>query len=88
MKLVKNLLVVAIAIFAISCESHKSEHSMGENAKLSHVKVDNKLDPVCGMETSTHLGDTLTYQARLYGFCSSKCKGEFSKNPSQYLDKK
>lgn len=82
----KRLILISSVVFlTIACEK-KSD--MLENANnLSNVKVENQLDPVCEMETSKHLGDTLTYKSKLYGFCSSKCKTDFEKNPQKYLNK-
>jgi len=48
------------------------------------VKVDNKKDPVCGMPTKADVGDTLTYNGKLIGFCSKECKADFQKNPTKY----
>jgi len=32
------------------------------------------------------IGDTATYEGKIYGFCSSGCKDEFLKTPTQYLN--
>ena len=51
------------------------------------VKVDNRLDPVCEMETAGHLSDTIHYNGKIYGFCSAGCKETFAKTPEQFLSK-
>ncbi len=52
------------------------------------VKVVNKKDPICGMNTAQFLTDTAIYQKKIYGFCSKSCKVEFKKNPKKYVKKK
>jgi YHS domain-containing protein len=50
------------------------------------VKPKNKdrLDPVCGMESSYDLF-VFDYQGKNYYFCSEYCKQQFQKNPTAYL---
>ncbi|MGM5630526.1 YHS domain-containing protein [Apibacter raozihei] len=82
-----NKLIGAIVIaFLVSCQPSEKKHE-GGSVKLSDVKVVNELDPVCEMSTSEHLKDTLTYQGKLYGFCSENCKEEFKANPEKFLNK-
>jgi len=80
----KLFLLTILTIFAVSCES-KNEAKMGGGAVLPNVKVVNDQDPICGMSTSVHMKDTLTYGGKLYGFCSTKCKEEFKKDPQKYV---
>src|ERR1700712_1535994 len=48
-----------------------------------------KKDLVCGMEMKDGgIADTAVYQSKVYGFCSSECKGEFKKDPAKYLTQK
>jgi len=54
----------------------------------SNIKVDNTKDPVCGMSITTHIADTLKYNNKIYGFCSSACKAMFKENPEMYLNTK
>jgi YHS domain-containing protein len=86
-KVMKFLLLTGLIFSVVACESGKKEHSGGD-AISADVKVVNELDPVCEMPTSGHLKDTLTYEGKLYGFCSSNCKEEFKKNPDILLKKK
>jgi putative intracellular protease/amidase len=37
------------------------------------IKVDNKKDPVCGMQTTADVRDTVHYKGNVYGFCSKLC---------------
>lgn len=83
--------ILAITLF--SCEESKkemevkvAEQHMNPMHKLQ-VKVDNALDPVCEMATADHLSDTIHYQGKVYGFCSTICKEEFGKNPDEFLTK-
>lgn len=84
-----KILFLSIIVLSsiISCNSNEKDNVMPNNDKevLSNVKVINKLDPVCQMPTSKHLKDTLTYDGKLYGFCSSNCKEEFKANPKNFI---
>ncbi|SMC50419.1 YHS domain-containing protein [Moheibacter sediminis] len=93
----KTITIITTAIIATSIFSCKEkqeqievknadEHIMHASQNLD-VKVDNKIDPICEMETAGHVSDTIHYDGKIYGFCSSGCKEEFSKNPQQYLSK-
>lgn len=93
----KTALLIVMTIFIItSCDNkkdqenveihHADEHQMHAAHKLD-VKVDNKIDPICNMNTDEHLSDTIHYNNKVYGFCSTSCKEEFSKNPESYLEK-
>jgi YHS domain-containing protein len=82
-KVVKFLLIIGCVSLVITCKSH----SKGE-AILTDVKVVNELDPVCKMTTSEHLKDTLMYEGKLYGFCSSNCKEEFKEDPKKFMKEK
>ncbi len=53
--------------------------------KIAGIAFANKQDYVCGMPVTAGVEDTVTYKGKLYGFCSVECKGEFLKNPAQYL---
>ncbi len=91
----KTILAVFILSFAAiySCnqkkeiEIQKADEQMIHAAHGLDVEVDNKIDPVCGMETAGHVSDTIHYAGKVYGFCSSGCKEEFAKSPEQYLSK-
>ena len=46
-------------------------------------------DYVCEMTLEKGaIGDTASYQDKIYGFCSKECKTEFLKDPQSYLTKK
>lgn len=53
--------------------------------KKINTKIINEKDPICGMKTADYLKDTLAYNKKIYGFCSTYCKLEFKKNPQKYL---
>lgn len=86
----KNIKFIALNIIVMmwmtSCE-FKNNKDISKEEILSNVKVVNEVDPVCRMSTHENLKDTLNYQGKLYGFCSSHCKEEFKKNPGKYLSK-
>lgn len=93
----KTITIITTAILAMvifSCkESSKEMEVKKADDKMIHaahnldVKVDNKIDPICEMETEGHVSDTIHYEGKIYGFCSSGCKEEFAKNPEIYLKK-
>lgn len=96
MKKITILAITILSIFSISCgekKEHKELEVKTANDEVMHaahnldVKVDNKIDPICEMETKGHVSDTIHYEGKVYGFCSSGCKEEFAKDPSQYLSK-
>lgn len=93
MKKTAILIGLVLAFAIVSCnekketEIHKADDHMMQAASSLNVKVDNKTDPVCGMETDGHVSDTIQYEGKVYGFCSTGCKEEFVKNPQEYLPK-
>ena len=52
--------------------------------KLAEGMLVSKNDTMCGMEIGNEPGDTLTYDGKLFGFCSSGCKDAFK---TQYVKK-
>lgn len=54
---------------------------------FKNMKFDNAKDFVCGMPIKAGIADTVHYNGKLYGFCSTGCKDEFKKNPLAYLSK-
>jgi len=93
MKTTKILAAFTLTFFVVSCsekkeiEINQADEQMVHEANGLDVEVDNKFDPICGMEAAEHVSDTIHYEGKVYGFCSSGCKEEFAKNPAQYLDK-
>lgn len=93
MKITTILAITIFSMFSISCAEKKEIEVKKADDKIMHaahnldVKVDNKIDPICEMETVGHVSDTIHYGDKVYGFCSSGCKEEFAKNPEQYLSK-
>ncbi len=96
MKKITILTIAILSIVSISCgekQEHKEIEVKSANDEVMHaahnldIKVDNKIDPICEMETEGHVSDTIHYQGKVYGFCSSGCKEEFAKSPEQYISK-
>lgn len=99
MKTIKYLSVIAIfSFFIFSCSKENKndvevhvvdetqmQHHMNAGEKLN-VEVVNELDPICGMDNATHLKDTINYEGKTYGFCSTMCKEKFLENPTQYIN--
>ncbi|MDR2122969.1 MAG: YHS domain-containing protein [Flavobacteriaceae bacterium] len=86
-KTIKFLLLGGLVFVAAACESGGKNHS-SHGTLLADVKVVNEVDPICGMSVSEHLKDTLTYEKKLYGFCSSNCKEKFKENPKNFVREK
>ncbi|WP_353164781.1 YHS domain-containing protein [Empedobacter brevis] len=96
MKNLKHIFVLTILGFTFSsCHKEQPKQDVFEVKHVSHeemktvkkldVAVVNEVDPICGMKTADHLSDTVTYQGKIYGFCSAMCKEEFLKNPEKHL---
>lgn len=89
----KSTILVVTLLTLFSCgkkEEMKIHQATEKQIHATHaldVKVDNRLDPVCEMETAGHLSDTIQFQGKIYGFCSTGCKETFAKNPEQFLSK-
>ncbi|MDF2552076.1 MAG: ATPase [Chryseobacterium sp.] len=86
------ILAVFLSVSIVSCvqdapkvKHKKSMNSAGKN--LENIKVVNKVDPICKMETAGFTKDTMTYKNKVYGFCSAYCKDEFKKDPEKYVQK-
>ncbi|MCU7617872.1 YHS domain-containing protein [Chryseobacterium sp. PBS4-4] len=84
------ILTVFLSVSMVSCNQDapkvkhkKSMNSSGKN--LTNIKVVNKVDPICKMETAGFTKDTTVYKNKVYGFCSAYCKDEFKKDPEKYV---
>lgn len=86
------LYISILSSIILSCKQetpvvkHQSMKS-SPSGQLKGVKVFNTIDPICHMEVEGFLQDTILYQTKTYGFCSTYCKDEFKKNPEQYVEK-
>ena len=92
----KSMFLVASLIFMSACQQKKSqvdakaevdstEDALKDNP-LNKLTYDQPTDLICHMEIKKFgVSDTLHYQGKLYGFCSSYCKDTFKKNPEKYL---
>lgn len=90
-------LILSIGLTIVSCDK-KKEDTQNNDFEVKHIsheemkaatKLDiavvNDVDPICGMNTKEHLGDTVTYKGKVYGFCSTMCKEEFLKDPKKHI---
>jgi YHS domain-containing protein len=66
---------------AVPTEMGASEKKLAVDSKT--LAIENDL--VCGMPIKHAVADTVTYQGKLYGFCSAECKHAFTEAPTQYL---
>jgi len=92
MRHIFSILCISILLSACTFTTKTSEDKMTSATtskqliKLS-VLSDSK-DYVCGMTLSEgNIADTMQYDGKVYGFCSSACKEEFSKDPSASIKK-
>jgi YHS domain-containing protein len=97
MKAIHILVFCLGSIIFSACGDHKTNTDAKDiSAPIPQTGIDMPAaslaapkDLVCGMEMKDgSIGDTAVYQSKVYGFCSPECKGEFKKNPSQYLTQK
>lgn len=82
--------LLLLLVFSCSQESPQVKHKKNMSSSspnLTNIRVVNQKDPICKMETENFITDTLHYQSKTYGFCSTYCKEEFRKNPEQYVEK-
>ena len=90
----KNLCLILALAFLASChqkmEQKESKSAAAEQKTVNvemNILASNK-DYVCGMPLETgNIGDTASYQGKVYGFCSKECKTEFLKDPQSFLSK-
>ena len=93
-KLRTGLLILVVAVMA-SCNANNNAKP-DEKADvvkppiaIKVAELATNMDNVCGMKLEDgHIGDTTTYQGKIYGFCSSECKAEFLKDPQSHLTQK
>ncbi|HWB62318.1 MAG TPA: YHS domain-containing protein [Chitinophagales bacterium] len=85
--------VLAAALLLGACNQHNAEKAKEETPAAEHKAISmdvstlgSNKDLVCGMTLSNgEIGDTTSYSGKVYGFCSSECKAEFTKDPQKYL---
>lgn len=86
-------LALTVSIFACSQSDKKdkagsTEPMRSENAApdIDVASLTTTNEPVCGMTVGNKtVADTMRYQGKLYGFCSTECKAEFAQSPSKYI---
>lgn len=94
----KNLRLAGLGVLligALACTGKVNQDFQVKKVETTHEHssdtkdwvVDNKIDPICGMSTEGHVSDTVHYNTKVYGFCSSGCKEMFKEAPEQYLSK-
>ncbi|MCY0969511.1 YHS domain-containing protein [Chryseobacterium wangxinyae] len=89
----KSIIILALlSVSVVSCgqDAHKVKHKKSMNSagkNLESIKVVNKVDPICNMETAGFTKDTAEFKNKVYGFCSTYCKDEFLKDPEKYVQK-
>ena len=93
MKFSKIMFFCAAGLILTSCgnlskkETKSTAPAPKKTIDIAVASLALKIDPVCGMPAKKgEIGDTATYEGKIYGFCSSGCKEEFLKTPTQYLN--
>ena len=87
-----KLFAVSLSIFLMACDNNSttstatmdsSATTTAQDSTMSYdiSLVDNKKDPTCGMPVTAGISDTVHYDNKVLGFCSTGCKEEFLKNP-------
>ncbi|WP_114790936.1 YHS domain-containing protein [Niabella yanshanensis] len=61
-----------------------STHETVDTFRFSNISFVSGIDTSCGMPLSAGVTDTMSYQGKIYGFCSPGCKQEFA---SQVISK-
>jgi len=91
----KPLMMIAASLLLLaSCNQSQTQttnteatapaESKGVNIKLAELS--SPKDHICGMDlVEGEIADTMQYDGKVYGFCSSECKAEFAKDPQQHL---
>jgi Cu+-exporting ATPase len=51
---------------------------------MHNNKSEQLKDPVCGMNVTEQSPHSLKHAGKMFYFCSARCKGKFTENPSQY----
>ncbi len=74
-------------MFLLSACSNKPqpehlESPVSAETEKGAINIDAKLlassnDTICGMDVSNAVNDTLTFDGKIYGFCSTPCKESF-----------
>ncbi len=70
---------------AVPMEAMATMDSAKQENSFKNLAFDEKKDVVCGMPVSAGISDTLTYENKLYGFCSPECKDAFLQDPKQFI---
>jgi YHS domain-containing protein len=57
------------------------------NVSISQLATTTDLS--CGMKfvSDGQIGDTMTYNGKLYGFCSKECRDNFASDPQKFINK-
>lgn len=55
---------------------------------FKNMKFEKNKDLMCGMPLTSSAVDTTIYKGKIYGFCSSRCKEAFKKNPVSFITSK
>ena len=94
-KIYHGFILSLIAVCFISCSNQQpqqkaspameSSEAAQEGIKIEMASLASSEDLVCGMSLNEGIGDTASYNEKLYGFCSSGCKEDFLKEPGKYI---
>jgi len=83
---VPSVVFVNAAGQVIRTETKVTEANVAEGVMALAQSVEKLVDPVCGMTvTKEGAAGSATYQGKIYYFCSTACKDNFTKDPQNYL---
>ena len=86
MKIITLILFTALAVFNTGCNPGNTRETEMQSAPVDTAKTDysnvrfaSQRDTTCHMPLSAGIGDTLHFDGKVYGFCSTECKDAFVK---------
>lgn len=78
----------------LSCGDSKNNSTDAASSEMNNdgavIKIDlakfaSQTDLVCGMSLKDGIADTMTFEGKLYGFCSNEHKNTFKVSPDKFL---
>lgn len=94
----RNIFGFALITFFLvesSCMDQKPEKKISpvlennmlnaKGLKIEMTSLASESDLVCGMSVKEVVADTVTFEGKLYGFCSTGCKDEFVMTPKNFI---
>jgi YHS domain-containing protein len=86
-----TLFAVATLLNFSCSRQNKAQENTQSNAEkkitISLSQLATNTDLSCGMKftSASEVGDTMTYNGKLYGFCSKECRDNFAADPQKFV---